>query len=340
MHMEILGASTVQAAETFLHPGYISAYPRTLYPEMGYPIQHSDPTVQLDMAEALRLQNETLASAASTGDGSVWNHAFASLSAWPTVVVAAAAFFGLLALYVVMKDRWRWRWPGRLKTGFTLAPLLAVAMMVGTCGPEPLPNQKPWEGVPLQQYANPDQATLAIMHGIIADAIINVGQPIENLANIQNEVGLPIANPTEGMAYALLTYGVDGWGREFELSRSGDQYTVTSAGPDGQFGNGDDLSMTVSQTSNSDWDMQRYAFFTREVSGQRYIYFHRWTGDHFKYIDQDLALSHTDTKLFDVFAHQDLTTDAQTAADTAWDQATSGVTHTPLILQVFHPTTY
>lgn len=34
----------------------------------------------------------------------------------------------------------------------------------------------------------------------------------------------------------------DAWGNPFQFSRSGGAYTVTSSGPDGQFGSGDDIT--------------------------------------------------------------------------------------------------
>ncbi len=59
--MKILASSIQQVADTFLHAGYISAYPRTLY---AYNYGNTTPKLELDVAESLRLQGETLATAA------------------------------------------------------------------------------------------------------------------------------------------------------------------------------------------------------------------------------------------------------------------------------------
>ena len=54
------------------------------------------------------------------------------------------------------------------------------------------------------------------------------------LAAIQGEVAFPIPADayTSGMAYAVKTYGRDGWGREFAFKPLGSrQYRIAGAGP-------------------------------------------------------------------------------------------------------------
>lgn len=327
--MQILGASMMQVTMSFLHPGYISAYPRTFSPEMGYPLSYGDPTLQMDMVSALHLQGDPVASAGHVS--TPLTTSLAGLSGVSTAVMAALCFFGCLVLWALLREHVR----GRFRAAFTLPPLMAMALWVVTCGPDPLPTQKPWEGVQVRAYANPSQATLAILHGIIADGIINVGQRVDTLANIQNEVGLPTATPSEGMAYALSTYGLDGWGREFRLSRADRQYTVTSAGADGAFDTADDLAMVVSQCDNGSWDNSRHAFFLRRSGTDHLLFVHRWTGDFFRYENRDDAEAMTGTRLFDVLRASDMYEDLRVKVEASYSQDASGVSDDPIVLQVF-----
>jgi hypothetical protein len=198
----------------------------------------------------------------------------------------------------------------RLRFGRQIAALALIAGigLAGiTCNEEELPTEVPWKNAEVQQYKNPAMATQGLLHGIIADGIINVGSPIAELANIQAEVGLPTNSPTAGQAYALKTFGLDGWGQEFRLTKQADgKYEVRSGGADGTFDNADDLSIEVNQTSNSDWDSDRYAFFVRKVGGKTNLFYHRWSGDHFEYHNEELAQTATGTKLFDLFTQETL----------------------------------
>jgi hypothetical protein len=53
--MEVLSASITETTSSFLHAGYISAYPRTVWPDAYPGGQQATPELQLDVAEALRL---------------------------------------------------------------------------------------------------------------------------------------------------------------------------------------------------------------------------------------------------------------------------------------------
>jgi len=53
-------AGVAKVADTFLHAGYISAYPRTLWVDT---YGNQAPEIQLDMVEALRLKAEVVAGA-------------------------------------------------------------------------------------------------------------------------------------------------------------------------------------------------------------------------------------------------------------------------------------
>ena len=330
--MKILASSIQQAADTFLHAGYISAYPRTLY---SYGYGNSSPKMELDVAEALRLQGETLA-AVTTSDPTMAAAAVTSSGGWPTMLAGVAAIAGAVALIYWLRAHW----PGpalRRAVSYGAVAVMALAVVGGVhCRPEPLPTDQPWKDVALKSYADPAAATVLLLHGVIADGIENVGQPIDMLENIQNEIGLPLATLTRGQAYALKTYGIDGWGKAFRLTEAGGKYTVTSAGADGAFDSSDDLSVSVVQSEDSTWDSDRKTYFVRKgADGKAVVLFHRWTGEHFVYKHPDKARALTGGALFDLWTLADLEPKQKTLAEGAYAKASSGKSHEPLVLQVF-----
>jgi len=333
--MKILAGSIVEATTSFLHAGYISAYPRPLDPYQ-YPIGQASPSLQLDLTEALRLKGEALAGAAGAGDSGGAVAAYLSaLSEHTAVLVGLCCFVVALAAGYLLGSRSK----GRRSAGPVLAAASVLCVLGAACDDElePLPTHPPWEGVTLQEYEHPELATQALLYGIIADGIVNVGQPIDILPNIQNEVGLPKGKLTSGEAYALQTYGIDGWGRELRLTRPAENtWTVTSAGADGSFDTDDDLSLSVSQCNDEDWDSQRRAFFITKNGAEHAVAFHRWTGELFEYRNGGLAEGITGSVLFDVFTQADLDADQKAAAvAAAYDEVAAGLDHEPLILQVF-----
>lgn len=339
--MQILGGSidlssvAREAGDLFLHAGYISAYPRTVYPS-GY--AQATPSVELDLVDAFRLQAEnTVATAHGAGAdslaGAVGN---GSGSIWPAVL-AVAAFFGVLLATWLYRDK-------LAKAGVGARALLVLLMAgsflpLATCDEDPaLPNEVPWAGVETQAYANPEMATQALLHGILYDGIANVGQPIDSLANIQDEVGLPTSEPTEGMAYALSTYGLDGWGKEFRLTELQDgSYEVRSGGADGVMDNSDDFSITVAQCDKGNWDFNRHAFFVIKHEEAMLLMFHRWSGDLFEYNDKATAQEISGDVLFDAF-DTSAQAEMKTKAEEVYNKYSSD--HKPLIMQVLSDVTY
>ena len=167
---------------------------------------------------------------------------------------------------------------------------------------------------------------------------------METLANIQNEVGLPTNAPTEGEAYALQTYGIDGWGNELRLAiienpdpygASQEAYEVTSAGADGVLDTEDDLSVVVAPTNDSDFDYGQRAWFVTEREGVHYVFFHRWSGSLFEYNHEELAAALTGSALFDVFPLEDFSPSLRPTVAAAFDDIAAGAEHTPLVLEVY-----
>lgn len=325
--MQLLAASQVSATDTFLHPGYISAYPRPLE---GYAYPTTTPELQLEVAGALQLKGETLAASFPREPSDVAAGAQASRSSATGVFVAVLGLLLAISASYLLRDRLRPHLTRRRLVGASGLAFAGAAVALLSCGGK-LPDTPPWTGVAKQEYVQPDAATRVILHGIVADAIINLGQPIESLANIKNEVGLPVKQLTAGEAYALKTYGIDGWGREMRLTRQGDKYTVTSAGPDGSFATADDIKLTVRPCSEESWDSARWAFFVTELEARPVVFFHRWTGEMFKYKNRDAARAATGGDLFDFLRASEVTADVSQV----YQQAAAGLTRKPLVLRVF-----
>jgi hypothetical protein len=338
--MRIMAAALMDSVDQFLHAGYISAYPRTLYPDM---LLYGDaPTLQLDMVQALQLQGET--AAATLGGGSQLAAAAASTGNPTMLAAAGAAAVGALGFALLQRQL-------GLKPGTAMAMgALAGLMVMGnvSCGEEPGAEEKalpaPWEGVELQAFADPEAATQAILYGIVADGLANVDFDADELKHIQREVGLPTTQPSEGMAHALETFGFDGWRNELRFARSEGSdvddnylpvYTVTSAGADGSFDTEDDLVLQVEGSTDGSWDNNRWATFLRpDEQGALVMLFHRWRGEHFEYLHQATAEALTGSELFDVF----LTDDLEHWIDglqAAYDEAADAVDHDPILLQVY-----
>ena len=331
--MKIIASSLQQAADWFLHAGYLSGAPRMLdthnYGGM------TPPRLQLDVAESLRLQGETLATTVSS-DPIVTATTSAS-PGWPTMLLGAALLAGVVTLLYWLRHRLR----GYSLPSFHLRPIHgATAMMalaaLGLLQCKSKPSKAPWDGVKLQRYADPAAATKVLLHGIIADGIRNVGQAVDRLADIRNEVGLPTKKPTRGQVYALKTYGIDGWGNKFRLAEDWPTYTVTSAGADGKFDTSDDLSRKVTQSKDETWDQELSTYFVRKgSSGAAVILFHRWTGKHFIYNNRSVARALTGGDLFDLWTASDLSAEQKILARGSFKVAARGTSHQPLVMQVF-----
>jgi hypothetical protein len=317
--MKILASSVhlTQVVETFLHAGYGSAFPRTLIQwGRGLP-RGGRPRMQLELTEALRLEGENLASAATSTHGESSDAAIgvgAGLldSVQGQLLAGIVVFFGGLALFYLLRSQHHRLALLRPRAAALALALLAAPLLVGwQSADRSETNRAPWDGVPRRQYANPKLATQALMQIVIADALANTGKApagyeyarlkLTSLAQIQPEVGLPTGKLTDGMRYALKTYGLDGWGRPFRVrGRWGYGFRITSAGQDGELGTRDDLKTRVYLDKRDAWESRRRAFFLREVGGELVVLFHRSKMRTFRFHDEKRARAVTKTKLFDL----------------------------------------
>lgn len=349
--MKLMAANLVETVDRFLHAGYVSAYPRpldaTAYPGgANYAGDTVQPVIQLDVAKALELS-----------DGGTLDNAQAALATLGGVgstdtqlLIGALAATGLFALFMLLRAKFQGRVFSAAPFALVAGLCLVMAVHCDTGGEEEkLPTKPPWEGVALQEYTSPEDATLVILHGIVVPAVANIGQGVETLANIQNEVALPAPTLTEGMKYALKTYGFDGWGNELRLETSGfkdadgegfSDYTVTSAGPDATFDTEDDIAVAFRQTNNDSWGWSRNVFFLAKKT-DLVVAFHRWNDEMFEYKNEDAAGKLFGTHLTDLFVEDDFYEDGKFAMiEETYNTVAEGLQEPPVVMQVFDTTNY
>jgi hypothetical protein len=297
--MQIIASSGGSVLSFFAHAGYVSAYPRALE-EYTLPSEPADRVI--DVAEALRLKVEALGSLVPQS-GIVESPGFWAWAA-SGVVALGMLVLALMALRKVPHLQVMWRRARGSTALLAGVSLFAVTLVTRAWG---VGETEPWEKVQLRSYVHPERATWVILHGLVGPALENKSGKVSRLAELRDRIGLPAAKLTEGQAYAVSTYGLDGWGREFRLKvyekwgRS--SYRVTSSGKDGRFGSADDLTFWARQLDDGNWDRSRYRrmLFMRRQGRKAYLLFHRWWGKLFRFKNQRLAEKLTATELFDVW---------------------------------------
>jgi hypothetical protein len=425
--MKVLGASILDTVERFLHPGYISAQPTSAWPRVereilspeAYPAQAA-PDLQLDVAEALRLQGEQLAAAAVSGDPTGVLAAGASGPSWCALVLGALCVTGVAAAYHLAsrnptrpKGR-QWRWA--LASGVAATLALAAACgsyhadephsplgsptaepaspesaddtaaaepaspesagdteaaepaspestadsatppapeaQVGTVEPTP-PPEPPWAGVELREYENPEQATQVILYGLIGNALIHRSSSLDSLAWLTGTISLPTPTPTAGQAYALQTFGLDGWGNELRIDADTSYHVVRSAGVDETFDTEDDLVLRVPHYSAIGLNgpapamATPSAWYVVETQNAPYVLFYHPpvpVADVCDYAhaccyittvrNEATAAMVSGSSQFGLFTMADLPLAAQNI-QTRYDEIAAQVTYKPLVLEVF-----
>jgi hypothetical protein len=395
--MKILAGSLEQAASAFLHAGYISAYSRPLNAFQhetlqaylsgedlrvysaetdSYVVKSVEPLLTLNMTAALRLEGEDLTDAPQSPppaqEATPIGVAPASIgggAGWDLPLSGIALFVGaMVIIYSLRELRRRGRLPRWIPIVAVIAlVVISVPVLLGVARalpPKPLllppDTPAPWTDVSVQAYADPDSATLAIMYGIVAEALSCVPAPVAHLAQLQNEVGIPSASLTEGQRYALQAYGLDGWGKplrlesqgidelvlangrlgdsSYSLGREAHFYRLSSAGPDGVFESDDDIVLKIDVATEHMWDsMQRTFYFCRDGEAPVLMY-HRWAGRMFHYHDRERARRLTGTDLFDTLAmgqrHALPGAKAHDPIASTYDTIAAGLPYDPIVLLV------
>jgi len=298
--MRIFAASITDAADTFLHVGYLSAHPggHHVYRQVVAPVDESsslvqmpaaEPTFQANVAEALRLAVEPAgAAAADPAVGSTFWVGFGSVvSSIGTGAIALTLALLVMAAAVV------WHvWRERTRRPFALSapawiPLIAAVSLLwvgllclAAAPPSRAADPNDGEARPAA-YADPGLATQVILYGLVADGIAGAEFTPYTLSNIDDEIDLPRRELTDGETHAVDHCLQDGWGRPFEFARDGLRYTVTSVGADGQSGTGDDISLQVSRPEDAS-DYRPRAFFAQRAGKATLVMYRAHMGDGFQ----------------------------------------------------------
>ncbi len=293
--MQILGTTLAHATLSFVHPGYISAYPRVLG---DYALPSGAPQIALDVGSALHLKAGAAALPPDPGPVQVMLGSISST--WTVAIAATGALFAGLVVLSLWRRGSDWARP----MGVTLFGGLLLLTSWWVDGGERLAEarrRRVSRRPPPVAYAHPQQATQVILYGLIADALVNYAGRAHSLTYVHSEIAFPTARPTPGMRQARRYYLYDGWRRRFRFRRTGQTYTVTSAGADGRFGTRDDLVCNVTRANNGDWDSTRVAFFVhKSAAGAYHVFFHRFPGRNFKFHGRGRARRLTRSRVFDV----------------------------------------
>lgn len=327
--MELVAGSLNVEVDEYLHAGYISAYPRTFEDGGAYKLQYAK-TNLIDVKSALRLED---------AGGQATPQTTAEVSVRPTPLAPAFMasdgfllttlfffFASLIGLYyhrirAVDGPRRGWR-------PWLLAVTPLVVVVVASCAYQvhedvhqvveehelnSLPP--PWTDVAVRDYENPEAATQAILHGLVANSLPGSPVNVRQLAAIQHEVAFPVPAEqyTLGMSYAQKTYGRDGWGREFKFEPLAEgRYRVASAGADGSHGTSDDIIFATPPKDTDYWEPLVNGVYMRRMSGDTYACFiHRITHSKFLWMDSATARDLTGTELFDTFNLDDQSRSAE-----------------------------
>ncbi|MHB1036517.1 MAG: type II secretion system protein GspG [Pirellulales bacterium] len=313
--MELFAGSLDVEAGTFLHAGYVSAYPRTFEEQGGYGFH--DQTKVIDVKKALELKDAESRTVSTTAAAvSSQGHSFppGSMIAEGFSLAIAFFFFAWIISVYYRRERKIAR-PGWRPWVLAVVPLLLLGV-VSSCAIPSLRSYRvnrlppPWQGVAVEPYADPAAATDAILQGLIVNAVAGAPQGSRSLAALQEEVAFPVATEeyTPGMAYARRTYGRDGWGKEFTFEAHDDgTCRIASAGPDGVHGTKDDMVALTRRKVN--WEARLGGVFIRPATGKTEQYVclvHRVDDFFFRMAHGEEARKLTGNDLFDAFALEDL----------------------------------
>jgi len=321
--MEILASNLNIQSKLFLHAGYVSNspslssnqgesespywsnIPRIL--EVRDVFDQNTPKVELEVTSSLRLKEDRIDEAAIVTVGVEKPQTFAFNRGNTTSMITGLGLFILtvVILYVFIKRLQLIH--KKLVPALSVIALVVIVFIVGyvpsrTDNLYALPAPPPWEGVPIQEYADPEQATIAIVYALVAEGLRSIPHSVFTLEEIQDEVRLPKKDLTPGERYAIKTYGLDGWGTLFELQGDAEKgYRLKSAGPDKTFRTEDDLWFFFYSHRYEDFNYMERAFFFQEINGMLVMFFHRFNdGYMFEYNNQEQAIEITGSDFFDL----------------------------------------
>lgn len=320
--MKLLAGSIEVESNTYLHAGYLSAYPRS-FGEGGFlRFWHHETTTVINIPEAVALREPADESQpAATISAARVNQALTPATMVSELFALTVAFLFFAWLIGVYYQRvrktahpaWRpWVLAGVSVFVFAFFPYWALpAMRVQRLNALP----PPWEDVPVQPYQNPELATQAIMQALIVNALAGSPQGIASLAAIQEEVAFPVPaeDYTPGMEYARRTYGRDGWGRDFAFELLGEgKYRVSSAGHDGALGTPDDIVVDAGVNERG-WEYALSGIFARWHDQELVCFIHQVDDPLFRKARSAESGELTSTSVFDMFTLKSATRDPKDA---------------------------
>ncbi len=312
--MRILAASLLDAADRFLHAGYISAYPRHLHTAWA----PDRPQAVVDVTEALALSEgaqgvvvpqaaqgaQQLAPALAPGFMEAFDALLALGAAW--LVVAGVVMVMGRAYGALLPRQRRTRWRAR-RARLTMTMLGGVLALL-TLGGVSLARAGGQERAPVsfRPYAHPELATQVLLQGLLAEAWRNLADA-ESIGDLAPEVALPLASPHAGQAQALNAFHLDGWGRPIRMLHGEEgERTLVSSGPDGLPDTQDDLSASIRPRSDGYWDHSARTYYARLIDGEPAVFFLRWPGRLFKYRHREEARHQTGGGPFDVLLGEEI----------------------------------
>jgi hypothetical protein len=316
--MQVLAGSLDVETSDFLHAGYLSAYPRTFTQQGQHRLGRYEGKL-VDVKKSLELKetdagapvSQVSVSTSNSSEGISLLLRPASMVTDGFMMLVVFLFFGYLIRSYYLRIAGMKR-PGLRPWLLAAAPILLFVFVVHFAAPRVHEtcldhSTPPWLDVAVQEYEDPEAATEAILHGLIAYSLPGAPSHVQTLAGIQGQVAFPVERDqyTPGMAYAERTYGLDGWGREFRLERIGRlrkrQYRIASAGPDGEHGTMDDIALVIEHESDN-WEALVNGMYVRRIDGEYRCFIHCVDHEHFRYEAAGAAREATGSDLFDVLA--------------------------------------
>ena len=123
----------------------------------------------------------------------------------------------------------------RKDAGFTLIEILLVVVIIGILAAIAVPRLA---GKVEGAQRSAAKQGISVIEGAVDVYEVDNGKLPESLQNLITKGSEPNWN---GPYIRKVESLKDPWGHEFQYTKSGDTYTVASAGPDGSFGSGDDV---------------------------------------------------------------------------------------------------
>jgi len=345
--MKIIGSSVNGVIDTFLHSGYISAYPPDDSPLSASLYPGTEPLFQLDMAEALKLKSESVFNAVSSTDTAALSGWISNQNSLTTLLGSILILAGSAIAFYMVKKQFFSKGKKFSAALISLFILTFFALIGISCGDDE--NEKVKErgeafssfaascgsGENLNQYEDPELATKAILYGIVETAYKN--SSAYTIEGIKNEVGLPLTELTPGMKQALRNFCYDGWGHKIKIEND----EIVSAGLDGFFNTEDDIKTPKIYADFKDeysWRYEISVYFLTKMEDKLSILFHTWSGKGFSFNNEDESKELTGGNLFDLWQEDNFSEKNSSKYKKAVSsyRETAGEKENILVLQVFN----